>query len=137
MKVQRFENCGSPYKRELGFLWADDRESTRLQLSETPGTLSPEILLAKSIQIGFNTDSSSWTESQPKDTEQRAAVIITISNNKPCLPEMLALGSTFLKEVFMYWLQSFTRQNINNISQGNEIEGLCQHPLQPEIYKWT
>lgn len=76
-----FGNRGSPYRPEFWTLWADDRES-RLQLPEAPGTLSPEILLAKSIQIGFNTDTFSWTESQPKDTEQRAAVIASISHNR-------------------------------------------------------
>ena len=82
VKIQSFGSCGSPNKCELGLLWAHDRESTRLQLSDAPGTLSPEILLAKSIQIGFNTDTFSWTVSQPKDTEQRAAVIVSISHNR-------------------------------------------------------
>ena len=36
----------------------------------------------------------------------------------------------------MHQLGSFTPQNLNSISLGNKIEGICQHPLEPGIYKW-
>jgi hypothetical protein len=46
---------------------AEDREPTRLQLTETPGTLSLEISLAKkkkkSVQIGVRTATSSGADS--------------------------------------------------------------------------
>lgn len=112
-------------------------ESTRLQLSEAPGTLSPEISLEKSVQVGFRTDTPSWTESQPKDTEQRDAVIVSKSHNRAVFTRDAGLRINLLKEVFMYQLGSSTRQDFYSISRGNEMAGICQHPGGAGIYKGT
>lgn len=59
------------------------------------------------------------------------------SHNRAVFTETLVLGSTFSKEVFMHRWGRSTRQDFNSISQGNEMEGICQYPLEPGIFKWT
>lgn len=128
---------GSPYRRQLGLLWTDDR------FHQTPALWGTWHIVSWNFTCKIY---SNWLQyrhfllnwkSAKRHRTKSCSHCSKIIQTGLCLPEMLVLGSTSSKVVCMYQLGISTRQNFNSISKGKEMEGICQYPVEAEIYKWT